>query len=279
MKTKSKFLRHATFEDIEKEKAPTCISLFTGCGGIDVGFGNAGIQTRVMVEWSKDCCETLRANWHWSELQKRQKYRFKGSKAIPIGPLWKSKSEMKKCIRWYHEPEPVIINEDITKVSTENILYAANLKVGEAMVVAGGPPCQGFSTSGKRMINDPRNRLFKEFVRVVKEALPRMFFFENVPGLVSMAKGKIIKQICEEFAVCGYDVSWKILNAADYGVPQNRHRVIMIGKRVDIMRINEEGRMQVYIGCGPGRITHPEDYIKKYGGMKEDGNRSKTDKP
>ena len=74
-----------------------------------------------------------------------------------------------------------------------------------------------------------------ECVRVIREALPRAFMLENVPGLVSMAKGAIIKQVCEDLAACGYDVSWEILNAADYGVPQNRKRVILVGTRNDAM--------------------------------------------
>jgi len=73
---------------------------------------------------------------------------------------------------------------------------------------------------GKRVIDDPRNVLYKECVRVIREALPRSFMLENVPGLVSMAKGAIIKQICEDLAVCGYDVNWDILNAADTACPK-----------------------------------------------------------
>jgi DNA (cytosine-5)-methyltransferase 1 len=259
------YLRTETEEEIiNKSKELSHISLFSGCGGFDLGFSMAGIPSRVMVEWDKGCCETLRANWHWEELKKRQNYRFEKGKAIETGPLWKTKASMKKSIKHYHEPEPVILQEDITKLSTQRILEAGNLKIGETTVITGGPPCQGFSTSGKRMIDDPRNSLFKEFVRVVREALPKLFVFENVPGLVSMAKGEIIKQICEEFANCGYNVAWKLLNAADYGVPQNRVRVIMIGKRIDVMRITSDERLELHLGAVPGSIDYPENFRKKH---------------
>jgi DNA (cytosine-5)-methyltransferase 1 len=171
---------------------------------------------------------------------------------------------MKKSIDWYHDREPAILQEDITKLSMKKILEADGLDVGEATVVSGGPPCQGFSTVGMRMIDDPRNQLIKEFVRVVREALPQMFIMENVPGLVLMAKGEIMKQICEEFANCGYDISWDILNAADYGVPQNRRRVFVFGQRVDVMNITGESRAQLYMGANPGEINHPKSFRKKY---------------
>ena len=243
-------------ERIGKGKILTHISLFAGCGGLDIGFAQAGIQTRAMVEWSKDACATLRANWLWEQLKERK---------CPKGkPIWNSKAQMKKVIKWYHEPEPVIIQKDITTLSTEEILKAANLEVGECSIISAGFPCQGFSTQGKRMIDDPRNVLYKEFVRVVNEAKPALLFGENVPGLVYMAKGHIMNQICEDLAGCGYDISWDILNAADYGVPQKRRRVIIIGKRNDVMEFLEEDRPRVHLGSVPGTISHPEWFVKKY---------------
>lgn len=260
-KETGKYLRTVSIQEVKKEigrsKTPTHISLFTGVGGFDIGFSLAGFESRVMVEWNKDCCKTLRANWLWEELKKRPDLKGK--------PIWKNKEEMKKQIGHYKDREPVILEKDITKVTTEEILKAGNLKVGEATAITGGVPCQGFSTIGKRMIDDPRNALFKEFVRIVGEALPLLFVFENVPGLVSMKKGDIIKQICEEFANKGYDINWDILNAADYGVPQNRRRVFIFGYRVDLARITEEGRMQLHMGAIPGTINHPAKFRKKQG--------------
>lgn len=262
MENKTKYLGQLNLDDekelkrrLGKGQVMAHISLFSGCGGLDVGFANAGIQTRVMIEFDKYACQTLRANFFWKELKKRKKRN---------GSLqWKNKEEMKKQISWYHEPEPVIFERDIKTITSEEILKAAKLNIGEVGIVSGGFPCQGFSLAGKRNINDLRNALYKEFVRIVDEIKPLFIFGENVPGLVSMAKGEVIKQICEDFANCGYDISWNILNAADYGVPQIRKRVILIGKRVDILRIREDGSMAVYIAAQKGEIKHPELFYKR----------------
>jgi len=234
---------------IGKGKITTHISLFSGCGGLDVGFANAGIQTRVMIEWDKSCCETLRHNFLWEFLKERKDH--KGN------ICWKTKEAMKKTITWYHEPEPVIIQRDIKTVLTKEILESAKLQVGECSVISGGFPCQGFSLAGKRVIDDPRNSLYKQFVRIVDEAKPASIMGENVPGLISMGKGEVIKQICEDFANCGYEITWDILNAADYGVPQIRKRIILIGKRVDLMKFDGANRPSFHIAACPGKITYP----------------------
>lgn len=256
LQRKNSFLRTVEISKfLEKPVKPAGISLFTGIGGFDIGFQKAGLETRVMVEWNKDCCRTLRANWHWSELRKRQGKYF---------PLWKNKEEMKKEIDWYMDREPVILEKDICKVTTKEILEAGGFQVGEPFFITGGPPCQGFSMAGKRVIDDPRNKLYREFVRVVREALPKCFVFENVPGLVSMKNGEIILQILEDFANCGYQIAWDLLNAADYGVPQHRVRVFIIGKRNDIAFMPAEGNLQYHIGAFPGPIRHPEKFRKKH---------------
>ena len=105
--------------------------------------------------------------------------------------------------------------------------------IGDVDVVIGGPPCQGFSLSGKRDPKDPRNKLYKGFVDVVKEFKPKVFVLENVPNLASMDNGKIKDAIIEEFSVLGYHVKYKVLLASDYGVPQNRRRVIFVGSIYD----------------------------------------------
>jgi len=96
-------------------------------------------------------------------------------------------------------------------------------------VVIGGPPCQGFSISGKRNPNDPRNLLYQGFVEVVGFFRPRVFVLENVPNLISMARGELKNTIINDFNVLGYDVKCKVLLASDYGVPQNRKRVFFVG--------------------------------------------------
>lgn len=263
-----------------KGKVKTHISLFTGCGGMDVGMSQAGFESRVMIEFEKSCCETLRSNFLWEELKQRKKeghyVKLDGSPIDKSGaliknskwiegtePRWKTKEEMKKDIDWYHDNEPVIFERDIKTVTTKEILKAAKLEVGQCSVISGGFPCQGFSLAGKRKVNDPRNALYQEFVRIVREAKPMMIIGENVPGLVSMEKGEIIKQICEDFAMCGYDIHWDILNAADYGVPQNRKRVFLIGKRVDAMTFREDGSMAITFCAQKGEIIHPELFYKR----------------
>jgi DNA (cytosine-5)-methyltransferase 1 len=100
---------------------------------------------------------------------------------------------------------------------------------GPIDVVIGGPPCQGFSISGKRNPGDPRNRLYTGFVKAVRCFSPKAFVLENVPNLVSMDNGKIKDSILKDFRKLGYDVKYKILLASDYGVPQNRRRVVFVG--------------------------------------------------
>lgn len=252
-------------EVLRRKTELTHISLFTGVGGFDLGFARAGFETRVMVEFAKECCETLRANWHWEELKKRQDYKIVDNKPVFTNYTWKSKEEMKKDIDWYQDREPVILQRDIRTLTTKEILDAGGLAVGETSIISGGPPCQGFSTANtERYIDDPRNFLFLEFVRVVREALPRMLIMENVPGMVSSTKGHVIREVCKEFADCGYSISWNILDAANYGVPQYRQRVILIGKRVDLMYFPEIGNPRLHMGAEPGKIVHSKWYVEKY---------------
>lgn len=298
-----------------KGKVTTHISLFSGCGGLDLGFAKAGIETRAMVEFAHEACETLRANWHWEELKKRtindhyetedgEIYEgpiFTGPKTedgrklklVPGELRWKTKEEFYQEAKdyyaelerrkqskvdhaddyqfamseppatWYHEREPVIFERDICTVTTEELLKASDLQIGECSIISGGFPCQGFSLAGQRVRDDPRNALYKEFVRIVDEAKPARVMGENVPGIVSMGQGEVIHQICEDFAACGYDVAWKILNAADYGVPQSRKRVIFIAHRIDAMRIKEDGGIAMHIAAEKGSIQHPYLFLER----------------
>jgi DNA (cytosine-5)-methyltransferase 1 len=101
-------------------------------------------------------------------------------------------------------------------------------------VILGGFPCQGFSISGPRKVGDGRNRLYKEYVRVVRAKRPAAFVGENVKGLVTMAGGAVLDAIKAEFSACGYDVFCQSANAKDYGVPQHRERVFIVGFRKDL---------------------------------------------
>jgi len=176
----------------------TAISLFTGAGGLDLGLEQAGFSIKVCVESDEDRCKTLKMN----------------------RPNWK------------------VINRDIRQVTTKDMLNTAGLRVGEPDIVSAGPPCQPFSksafwiTNGRRPSSgDSRVRLLAECVRVVREARPRAYIIENVFGLAYKTArctlGTLIRGLRRE----GYSCSWKVLNAADYGVPQERRRIFLIGAR------------------------------------------------
>ena len=145
-----------------------------------------------------------------------------------------------------------MIQKDITKLTNEEIL---NLTVNKKVdVIIGGPPCQGFSIAGnigRKFIDDPRNRLFKEFVRIVELIRPKYFVMENVARLYTHNKNKTRKEIIKDFENIGYKVKCEILDAADFGVAQIRKRVIFIGSRIR------------------SSIRFPQRMIKKYKTVKE----------
>lgn len=132
-----------------------------------------------------------------------------------------------------NNPEIPVMCADITKEESKDAIVARAIQSG-AEVICGGPPCQGFSMAGKRSIDDPRNQLFKHYAEVVRRVMPRMFVFENVEGLLSMSKGQAYKEVMELFGGFGYRMEGRLLNAADYGVPQRRKRVIVFGVRDDV---------------------------------------------
>jgi len=172
------------------------IDLFSGAGGLSQGFRDAGFNIISAVEIDKNLSQTYRNN-------------FKKTK---------------------------IFEDDITKVKSKDLL-ANELNVD---IVIGGPPCQGFSMSGKRIrgngifLNDKRNILFKEFVRVIKDLKPKIFLMENVPGILNIFEGKTKNQILSIFKSIGYETKVKVLLAADYGVPQLRKRAFFIGNNLGI---------------------------------------------
>jgi len=117
---------------------------------------------------------------------------------------------------------------DITGINYKNDI--APLLAGQNVdVIIGGPPCQGFSLSGPRNFNDPRNKLYLSYIRLVEEIQPKAFIIENVPGLVGLFNGEVKDNIIETFARMGYSVKYQILCSADYGVPQSRKRVVFVG--------------------------------------------------
>lgn len=120
---------------------------------------------------------------------------------------------------------------DITQI-TFNEQIKPMLDGKEIDIIIGGPPCQGMSLSGPRKFDDPRNKLYLSYIRLVKEIQPKAFVIENVPGLVGLFGGQIKDNIVEKFTEMGYRIDYKILCSADYGVPQNRKRVIFVGTKV-----------------------------------------------
>jgi DNA (cytosine-5)-methyltransferase 1 len=136
--------------------------------------------------------------------------------------------EMAAAYRANH-PHVAMFEGDIKDFSARALRSKAELGKRTVDVVVGGPPCQAYSTVGKRLLEDPRAQLFKEYFRLLKELKPRLFIYENVKGLISMNEGQLLDSIIDLFESLGYKIQAVVLNAADYGVPQMRERVIVVG--------------------------------------------------
>lgn len=168
---------HRYLQDTPPGNGPTVLELFTGCGGLALGFKRAGYRTALCVEWDAAACQTVRRN----------------------------------------------LTERVAQCAIQEIEHFP-----KADVVAGGPPCQGFSNLGERVPSDPRNQLWRQFVRAVLDAQPRVFLLENVPPLLRSQEFVEFRKLMTD---AGYGVEGRVLNAADYGVPQTRKRAIVIGVR------------------------------------------------
>lgn len=178
------------------------VSLFTGVGGLDFGFEAAGFETAVAVELDPICCRSLRQNRAWP-----------------------------------------VLEGDIRSFQTKDLLRVAKLRRGQADALIGGPSCQPFSKSGywangdARRLNDPRSDTLGAYLRVLEETLPRSFLLENVYGLAYEGKDEGLTRILRGVERINrqhgtkYRPYWRVLNAADYGVPQLRERVFIIGSR------------------------------------------------
>jgi len=127
----------------------------------------------------------------------------------------------------YNNPDIPLLVKDIREIKNNEAIESC--KASRIDVVTGGPPCQGFSLAGLRIPDDPKNQLFLEFVRMVEIFDPKIVVFENVAGLLSMQKGVVLAAILKAFSSLNYSTSWKIVNTADYGIPQSRPRFIMVG--------------------------------------------------
>ena len=172
------------------------IALFSGCGGMTLGFEAAGFNLVGHIEIDKSANDIYNANF----------------------------------------PNSKLLKTDINTV-TNNDLKEWKNKYGEIEIIVGGPPCQGFSLAGKRSPTDERNKLYQQYVRIVAAIKPKTFVFENVALLTSMKNEKgdlFIDCIVKEFHNVGYTIYYKNVNACDFGVPQSRERVIIVGVRDDL---------------------------------------------
>ncbi len=131
-----------------------------------------------------------------------------------------------------NHPNVKVYCKDIKDFGIKDLVRDFGLKKGDIDIVVGGPPCQAYSTVGKRLIDDPRGKLFQEYYRVLKEIDPKVFVFENVKGLLSMQNGELFNAIISLFKSLSYSISFKTLNSADYGVPQTRERVFIVGTKL-----------------------------------------------
>nr|WP_314498702.1 DNA cytosine methyltransferase [uncultured Chryseobacterium sp.] len=204
------------------------IDLFAGAGGLSEGFVRAGFIPVAHVEMNKDACDTLRTRtaFHWLKENGRAKEYYDYLQ----GNI--SRDEL-----WSKIPQHLIksvINTEISEETLYTIFKQIDEELGNDAVdlVIGGPPCQAYSVAGrvrKDMTDDPRNHLYKHYVRFLKKYQPKMFVFENVPGILSANNGHYLQLIFDAVRKAGYELDLKVLNAQDFGVLQDRKRVIIIG--------------------------------------------------
>lgn len=184
------------FFQIKKTNKPKGIALFAGCGGLSLGFHNAGFDVVGFAELEHSFHPTYQKNF----------------------------------------PDSIVLGDDVRTITNEDIKEWGEV-FGEIDVLFGGPPCQGFSLAGKRDVFDPRNELYLEFARIASILKPKTILLENVRLLTSMKMSNgtyAPDDIINRFNEAGYDMSYKVVNAKDYGVPQSRARVIFIGVRKDL---------------------------------------------
>jgi len=173
---------------------PTVISTFAGCGGSSLGYKLAGYKELLAVEWDNNAVETFKLNF----------------------------------------PDVPVYHGDICKLTGAECMELAGIKTGELDVFDGSPPCQGFSTAGKRKFDDPRNSLFKEYARLLHDIQPKVFVMENVTGMVKGVMKQAYLQIIKTLRECGYRAKGQVMNAMYFNVPQSRERVIIIGVHKDL---------------------------------------------
>lgn len=218
------------YKVVAKSK-PTVLDLFAGAGGLSEGFIKAGCRMVGHIEMEKNACSTLvtRMLYHsLLEMGKMDEY-----KNYVLGKV--SRDELIEKYGLQAERDSVIcskIDKDTYKPLIQEI--KTRLNGAKLDMIIGGPPCQAYSYIGRardenNMRQDERNFLYRYYVEFLKAFKPKIFVFENVPGLESAGGGKYLEDMQKLMKAAGYDTDYKILNAADFGVPQNRKRIILVG--------------------------------------------------
>lgn len=189
------------------------LSLFSGCGGLDLGFELAGLQATIGEN------EALQAF--------KDKKKFNEERKKSIFHTIYANDFFEEATQSYERnfPSEIFVDTcDIRKIK----------KFPPADIVLGGFPCPGFSEAGPRLIDDERNFLYLHFIRCLLQSQPLIFVAENVKGMMTLGKGEVFKQIVQDFAAAGYTIYHKLLDSSKYGVPQKRERVILVGVRNDL---------------------------------------------
>lgn len=191
---------------------PTVIDLFSGAGGMSLGFEQAGFDVVAAVE---------------------------------IDPIH-------AAIHEFNFPKCATLARSVTEVSGESLKELPGLKGRSPDVIIGGAPCQGFSLIGQRAFDDPRNSLVRDYVRIVRESGASYFVFENVKGLTVGKHRKFLEEIVAEFQAIGYQVRlpWQVLNARHHGVPQDRQRLILMGAKQGLPLPDYPERLTSTPTCG-----------------------------
>ena len=213
------------------------IDLFAGAGGLSEGFIRAGYTPLAHIEMNKYACDTLktRAAFHWlksnNQLQIYKKYLHEKQEKEDGSKLWEQVPR---------EITNSVIHDVIGEDTIEKIFAQVDELKGEEQIdiIIGGPPCQAYSIAGrarmgKAVENDPRNELYKYYVKFLVRYQPKMFVFENVLGIRTAKKGEPLKDLTQLIEQAGYKMELKVQIASEHGVLQNRQRVIIMGWKVE----------------------------------------------
>ena len=214
------------------------IDLFAGAGGLSEGFLDCGYTAIAHVEMNKDASDTLKTRACYYELNGMGKGNV--YKNYISGKI--TRDELYSSVR--SETLDKVINKVLSSETIDEVFNTIKVQMSKSQtevvdLIIGGPPCQAYSLIGRavkndNMENDPRNFLYKLYGRFLDEFKPKVFIFENVPGLLSAKNGIYFENMKTYFASLGYDLDFQILNASDFQVLQNRRRVILIGWKKDL---------------------------------------------